>query len=72
MLKRKSQELGKTLYLITDEAYRRIVFDHIKLPIAFHYYPHTLRVTSHSKDLSLPERESVMLPSAPTVKTWTR
>jgi len=53
LLKRKSQELGKTLYLITDEAYRRIVFDQIRLPIAFLYYPHTIRVTSHSKDLSL-------------------
>ena len=54
LLKKKSQEIGKTLYLITDEAYRRIVFDQIQLPIAFHHYPHTIRVTSHSKDLSLP------------------
>jgi len=54
VLKNKSQELGKTLYLITDEAYRRIVFDQIRLPIAFRNYPHTIRVTSHSKDLSLP------------------
>jgi aspartate aminotransferase len=53
LLKKKGQELGKTLYLITDEAYRRIVFDQIQLPIAFRYYPHTIRVTSHSKDLSL-------------------
>lgn len=54
ILKRKNQELKKTLYLITDEAYRRIVYDHVELPIVFHHYPHTLRVTSHSKDLSLP------------------
>jgi aspartate aminotransferase len=54
LLKEKSRELGRTIYLITDEAYRRIIYDQIKLPIAFHYYPHTLRVTSHSKDLALP------------------
>jgi aspartate aminotransferase len=54
LLKEKSRELKRTLYLITDEAYRRIVFDQVKLPIAFQYYPHTIRVTSHSKDLSLP------------------
>jgi aspartate aminotransferase len=54
LLKKKSQERGKTLYLIMDEAYRRIVFDQIQIPIAFHHYPHTIRVTSHSKDLSLP------------------
>ena len=54
LLKRKNKVLGKTIHLITDEAYRRIVFDGIELPIPFRYYPHTLRVTSHSKDLSLP------------------
>jgi aspartate aminotransferase len=54
LLKEKSQELRKTLYLITDEAYRRIIFDQIQLPIVFNCYPHTIRVTSHSKDLSLP------------------
>jgi len=54
LLQEKSRELGKTLYLITDEAYRRIVYDRIELPIIFNYYPHTIRVTSHSKDLSLP------------------
>ncbi len=54
LLKEKNQELGKTIYLITDEAYRRIIYDQIKLPIAFHHYPHTRRGTSHSKDLALP------------------
>jgi aspartate aminotransferase len=53
LLKRKNQELGRTIYLVSDEAYRRIVYDGIKLPICFDYYPHTVRVTSHSKDLSL-------------------
>jgi aspartate aminotransferase len=54
LLKKKSRQLGRNLHLITDEAYRRIVFDQIHLPIVFRYYPHTIRVTSHSKDLSLP------------------
>lgn len=54
LLKKKNQELGKTLFLLTDEAYRRIVYDGTKLPNAFQYYPHSIRVTSHSKDLSLP------------------
>jgi len=54
LLKRKSRELRKTLYLVTDEAYRRIVYDGTELPISFQFYPHSIRVTSHSKDLSLP------------------
>jgi aspartate aminotransferase len=53
MLTRKSRELGKALFLISDEAYKRIVYDRIKLPIVYHYYPHTVRVVSHSKDLAL-------------------
>jgi aspartate aminotransferase len=54
LLKRKNKELGRALYLLTDEAYRRIVYDGVKIPIHFHYYPHTIRITSYSKDLSLP------------------
>jgi aspartate aminotransferase len=53
MLERKSHQMGKTIYLLSDEAYKRIVYDHITLPVIFHYYPHTIRVTSHSKDLAL-------------------
>ena len=54
LVERRSRELGKTIYLISDEAYRRIVYEGTKLPILFQCYPHTIRVTSHSKDLSLP------------------
>jgi len=54
LVERRSRELGKTIYLISDEAYRRIVYEGAKLPILFQCYPHTIRVTSHSKDLSLP------------------
>ena len=52
-LERKSHQMGKTIYLLSDEAYKRLVYDHITLPVIFHYYPHTIRVTSHSKDLAL-------------------
>ena len=54
LLKRKSREVGRTIYLVSDEAYRRIVYDGVKLPNFFQFHPHTIRVTSHSKDLSLP------------------
>jgi aspartate aminotransferase len=53
LLKKKSRELKKTFYLVSDEAYRRLLYDRTPLPNLFCYYPHTLRVTSHSKDLSL-------------------
>jgi aspartate aminotransferase len=53
LLAAKSRELGKTLYLLSDEPYRRIVFDGLIPPDTFRHYPHTIRVTSHSKDLAL-------------------
>jgi len=53
MIERKSHHMGKTIYLISDEAYKRLVYDRITLPVISHYYPHTLRVISHSKDLAL-------------------
>ena len=54
MLKRKSRENGKTIYILCDEPYRKIVFDGIKVPPVFPYYENTLIVTSCSKDLSIP------------------
>jgi aspartate aminotransferase len=53
LVKKKNEEMKKTVHIISDEAYRRLVYDKISLPNLFHYYPHTIRVTSHSKDLSL-------------------
>ncbi len=54
LLKDKSLELGRTLYLISDEPYRKITYDGIKVPSIFHCYPESIITTSYSKDLSLP------------------
>jgi aspartate aminotransferase len=54
MLKKKSSQLGRVIYLISDEPYRRIVFDGVKVPSIFAFYNNTIVVTSFSKDLSIP------------------
>ncbi|MBN1797092.1 MAG: pyridoxal phosphate-dependent aminotransferase [Spirochaetales bacterium] len=54
MLERKSSRLGKAVYLVSDEPYRRIVFDGNKVPSLFKFYDNTIIVTSFSKDLSIP------------------
>ncbi len=54
LLKQKSSELGKTIYLMSDEPYRKIVYDGLTLPSILAVYDHSLVVTSYSKDLSLP------------------
>ena len=54
LLKRKSKEYNKSLYLISDEPYREIVFDGIKAPYVPAFYENTIICYSYSKSLSLP------------------
>ncbi len=49
-----SEKRTGPIYLITDEPYKRLVFDGRKAPDVFAAYAHTILVTSHSKDLSIP------------------
>ncbi len=48
------QRRGRPVYLISDEPYRQIVFDGAVAPSIFAAYPHSIVVTSFSKNLSLP------------------
>lgn len=54
LLERKGKELGKTIYLVSDEPYAKIVYDGVKVPSVFNSYRNSIVVTSHSKDLALP------------------
>ncbi len=47
-----SKKFGKRIYLISDEPYRKIVYD-VEVPSMFDVYPHTIILTSYSKELSL-------------------
>jgi aspartate aminotransferase len=53
VLEKGSAQLGRPIYLLSDEPYRQIVFDGIEVPWTFQY-PHSILGTSFSKDLSLP------------------
>ncbi len=54
LLRRKSDELGVDIYLISDEPYRRIIYDGLGYPFPQHEYERTITATSHAKDLALP------------------
>jgi aspartate aminotransferase len=45
---------GQRIYLISDEAYRKLLYDNTPFPDFFNLYDDTIVVTSHSKDLALP------------------
>jgi len=54
LLRRKSEELGTDIYLVSDEPYRRIIYDGLGYPFPQHEYERTITATSHAKDLALP------------------
>ncbi len=54
LLEARSRELGRVIYLISDEAYRKIVFDGHQVPSIFKIYAQSIIATSYSKDLSIP------------------
>jgi len=54
LLGRKEVEYGREIFLISDEVYRRLVYDGVECPYVFQYHPRTIVTTSHSKDLALP------------------
>lgn len=54
LLDGKSKEIGRPIFIISDEPYREIVYDGIKVPFVTKYYDNTLVCYSYSKSLSLP------------------
>ncbi|MCI8829231.1 MAG: pyridoxal phosphate-dependent aminotransferase [Ruminiclostridium sp.] len=64
MLGEKSQEFGHTIYLISDEPYREIVYSDAPPPWVPDAYGNTLVCYSYSKSLSLPGQRMgyVLLP----------
>lgn len=55
LLEEKSEEFGKTIYLVTDEPYRELVLvDGLEVPFIPEYYKNTVVCYSWSKSLSLP------------------
>ena len=54
VLKHHGEKLGRPIYIVSDEPYRKIVYDGISVPSIFDAYDESLVISSFSKDLSLP------------------
>lgn len=50
----KQKEFGTVIYLISDEPYRELAYDGVKVPYLTKYYANTIVGYSYSKSLSLP------------------
>jgi aspartate aminotransferase len=54
MLERAGRKHGRPIYILSDEPYRKLVYDGLTVPSILALYPHSIVATSYSKDLSLP------------------
>ena len=54
IIRKKERELGGEIFLVSDEPYRKILFDGLEYPHVFHHHVRSIVATSHSKDLALP------------------
>lgn len=53
LLQDKGMEFDRTLYLISDEPYRKIVFDGFEVPSIFDCYQESIIASSYSKSISI-------------------
>lgn len=54
VLAQKEKELGTSIYIISDEPYRELVYDGVEVPCLTKFYKNTIIGYSWSKSLSLP------------------
>ncbi len=68
LLELKNKKYNRTIYLISDEPYRKIIFDGLKPPSIFNAYTNSILVMSHSKDLALPGQRIGYIAVSPEMK----
>ena len=53
ILEKKSKEIGRPIYLVSDEPYKNLVFDNHTVPSIFKFYSNSIVAYSFSRELSL-------------------
>ena len=71
ILKAHEEAIGETVYLITDEPYRELVYDMDKAPNAMCYYDDTFICYSFSKCMSIPGERIGYLAVSPRMRDKT-
>lgn len=54
ILNKKQKELGRTIFILSDEPYRELAYGGTEVPYVTKYYDNTIVAYSYSKSLSLP------------------
>lgn len=58
----------RRIFIISDEAYKKIIYDNKEFPDLFQIYEDTIVVNSHSKDLSLPGERIGYIAISPNIE----
>jgi aspartate aminotransferase len=54
ILQKKEAEYGTEIFIVSDEPYKKIIYDGLEYPSPLNFHRHSMVCTSHSKDLSIP------------------
>jgi aspartate aminotransferase len=65
---RKKREKGQRIFLVADEAYKKLIYNGTVLPDIFNIYEDTIAVTCHSKDLGLAGERIGYIAASPNIK----
>ena len=65
VIRAKESEFGTEITLVSDEPYRKLLFDGAEYPQIFPHHPRSIVATSHSKDLALPGERIGMIAVSP-------
>ena len=53
ILRKKEAEFGTEIFIVSDEPYKKIIYDGLKYPSPLSFHRHSIIASSHSKDLSI-------------------
>jgi aspartate aminotransferase len=67
LLRRRSRETGRVIYLVSDEPYRRIVYDEVRIAPVMATYENTIIASSYSKELSVPGERIGYVAASPAI-----
>lgn len=62
------KETGRTIYVLADEPYAKLVYDGVTVPPVLRHIRNVLVATSHSKDLGLPGERIGYLAASPRIE----
>jgi len=68
VLRRRSRETGRIIYLVSDEPYRKVVYDGVRVPPVMAAYESTIIASSYSKELSLAGERIGYVAASPAIQ----